>query len=285
MTVKSAARKKSSASRAPISWIDHGLRMAVVLPFRLVRQEIGFMRRNGVGLELVLYDTNWICKYPADKVAELADLLGEAGIELTVHGPIYDLNPGSLDVVIRDYTRHCYFKTLAVCHALGAKALVLHLGMNPLLPESALDEWLSTSARTWEPIIDMAAQMGVTIRLENMFVPNPKFLVDLKESLASDTVKFCFDVGHFNVYSKTPLKLWLDEIGDAIDEVHLNDNNGIEDLHLTLGRGSFDFESFFAELSARGIDPQFTIEMNSDKYQRSLNYLVRNNWLEPFAKG
>ncbi len=243
------------------------------------------MRRNGVGLELVLYDTNWICNYPADEVAEMADLLRREGIHLNVHGPIHDLNPGSLDVVVRDYTRHCFFKTLALCHALGAKALVLHLGVNPLLPASALDGWLDTCVRTWEPIVEMAEQLGLTIRLENMYVQDPRFLVSLKKSLKSDAIKFCFDIGHFNVYSRTPLKLWLDEIGDSIDEVHLNDNNGREDLHVELGKGNVDFEGFFAELSARGIDPQFTIEMTSDRFQRSLKYLAKNDLLEPFAKG
>jgi sugar phosphate isomerase/epimerase len=243
------------------------------------------MRRNGVGLELVQYDTNWVCNYPADKVAELADLLRKEKIDLTVHGPIHDLNPGSLDDVVRDYTRHCFFKTLALCHALGARALVLHLGVNPLLPASALDGWLATSIRTWEPIVDMAEQLGLTIRLENMYVQDPRFLVSLKKSLKSDAIKFCFDIGHFNVYSKTPLKLWLDEMGDSIDEVHLADNDGFDDVHAALGKGNVDFESLFAELSARGVDPQFTIEMTSDKFPRSLNYLAKNEFLKPFEKG
>ena len=96
----------------------------------MVRQKLGFLRRNGLGVEIILYDTNWICNYPPEKVAELAELLHDAEIETTVHGPIHDLNPGSLDVVVRDYTRHCYFKTLAICHALGAESR--ELGCNDI---------------------------------------------------------------------------------------------------------------------------------------------------------
>jgi len=269
---------------SPDPRIDSGPRISVALPFRMARREIGFLSRNGLGLELVLYDTNWICSFPADKVAELSKGLNAAGIRLIVQGPIYDLNPGSLDGVIRDYTRHCYFKTLAVCHALGAKALVLHLGLNPLLPDSALGGWLDASIRTWGPIVDMAEQMGITIRLENMFTPSPRFLVGIMDGLRSDAVKICFDIGHFNVYSKAPLEHWLDEIGYALDEVHLNDNNGIEDNHLELGKGNIDFSGFFDELSDRGIDPEFTIEMTSDKFENSLKYLKENKLLEPFAR-
>jgi sugar phosphate isomerase/epimerase len=250
----------------------------------MVRREIGYMRRNGLGVEIALYDTNWICKYPGEKVAALSRLLRDAGIEVAVHGPIHDLNPGSLDVVIRDYTRHCYFKTLAICHALAAKSLVLHLGINPLLPEGALNSWLESSILTWRPLVELAEQLSLTILLENMFVPSPRFLVALKNGLKSDAVKFCFDVGHFNVYSRTSLSRWMDELGADIAEVHLNDNAGLEDEHLALGKGTFDFSRFFRELKARGINPQFTVEMTREKFDASLSYLKENEFIAPVAK-
>ena len=36
-----------------------GANIAIALPLRMVRRKINFMRRNGLGLELMLYDTNW----------------------------------------------------------------------------------------------------------------------------------------------------------------------------------------------------------------------------------
>jgi sugar phosphate isomerase/epimerase len=264
-------------------WTRRGLSVFVAIPFRMVRRRIGFLRRNGLGVEIVFYDTNWICNYPAEEIAETADMLREGGIEVTVHGPIHDLSLGSLDTVIRDYTRHCYFKTLAICHALGARSLVLHLGLNPLLPDSALSSWLEGSIRAWEPLVSMAEQIGLTIRLENMFIGSPKFITDLKKGLKSDAVKICFDIGHFNVYSTLPLNDWLDEIGPDLDEVHLHDNRGTENEQLALGKGTIDFRGFFDELAGRGIIPQFTIEMTSKKFDESLRYLVRNDLFAPFG--
>ena len=208
----------------------------------------------------------------------------KADIEVTAHGPIHDLNLGSLDAVIRDYTLHCYFKTLAICHALGATSLVLHLGLNPLLPESALDSWLEESIQTWKPIVGMAEQLGMTLRLENMFLPSPRVLVDLRNGLKSKAVKICFDLGHYSVYSKVTLKQWLDDIGPDLTEVHLNDNRGTENEHLALGKGTIDFKKFFKELAARDVCPQFTLEMTSEKFEESLHYLVRNNLLTPFIE-
>lgn len=261
-----------------------GANIFVALPLRMVRRKIDFMRRNGLGLEIMLYDTNWICGSPVEKVADLAALLRAEDIEVSVHGPIHDLNPGSLDTVIRDYTLHCYFKTLAICHALGAKSLVFHLGINPLLPESALDSWLEGSLLTWKPIVDMAEQLQVTLRLENMFVLSPSFLVDLKDGLNSHAVKTCFDIGHFCVHSNVPLNQWLDELGDDLVEVHLNDTSGKEDEHLSLGEGVIDFKEFFDELAERNLNPQFTLEMTSEKFEKSLQYLDRNKFLTPFQQ-
>ncbi len=281
---KKAVPKKHGQDACLTQRNNGGVNISVALPLRMVRRKIDFMRRNGLGLEIMLYDTNWICGSPVEKVADLARLLRAENIEVSVHGPIHDLNPGSLDTVIRDYTLHCYFKTLAICHALGAKSLVFHLGINPLLPESALDSWLEGSLLTWKPIVDMAEQLQVTLRLENMFVPSPRFLVDLKDGLNSHAVKVCFDIGHFCVHSKVPLIQWLDELGNDLVEVHLNDTSGKEDEHLSLGEGVIDFKGFFDELAGRKLNPQFTLEMTSENFEKSLQYLDRNKFLTPFQQ-
>ncbi|GAB4352159.1 MAG: sugar phosphate isomerase/epimerase [Candidatus Abyssubacteria bacterium] len=264
-------------------WLPQGVCVSAALPYRMISRKLNFLIRNSLGLEVVLYDTDWICNYSGDKVQEIAHRLWDGGVDVSAHGPVHDLNAGSLDVVIRDYTRHCYFKTLAICHALGAKNLVLHLGLNPLLPESALDKWLFHSVRTWTPIVEMAEQLRITIALENMFIPDPQYLIALKEQLRSDIVRYCFDIGHYHAFSKVPLSNWLDELGTDIVEVHLNDNMGSEDEHLALGKGSIDFRRFFRELATRKIMPRFVIEMTSEKFEESLDYLARNDLLSAFS--
>ncbi len=276
---RAGKREKSVSVRVP-----PGLDISVTLPLRMLHRQLGFLRRHGLGVEVMLYDTNWICNWPVDKVSEIARELRDAEIKVSAHGPIHDLNPGSLDAVIRDYTRHCYLKTLAICGALGAESLVLHLGINPLLPESALDKWLAGSLHTWTPIVELAEQLGIGIRLENMFLPSPKFIVALKNGLKSNVVKFCFDISHFTVYGKIPLSEWLNELGDDVAEIHLSDTMGKDDEHLALGKGATDFRRFFRELTTRDIHPQFTIEMTNEKFEESLKYLLENGLLAAFVK-
>lgn len=261
-----------------------GARLSVALPPRMAPRRLSFLQTYGLGVEIMLYDTNWICNWPKDRMTHLGRRLRELDIDVSVHGPVHDLNPGSLDIIIRDYTQHCFLKTLAICQALGARNLILHLGINPLLPESALDKWLTDSIRTWSPIVELAKQLHITLQLENMFLPAPGFIVALKQGLASEVVKYCFDVAHFNVYSNITLERWLDELGNDIAEIHLNDNLGADDEHLALGAGSMDFGGLFRQLSARKVNPRFMLEMTSDKFEPSLAYLTSNNLLTPFCK-
>jgi sugar phosphate isomerase/epimerase len=279
---------KAGAKRVPRQFSEackrKELDIAVALPPRLVQRNMAFLQRHGLGVEVMLYDTNWVCNWPKEKVADLGKILRDLDVKVSAHGPVHDLNPGSLDVVIRDYTQHCFFKTLSVCQAVGAKYLVLHLGINPLLPDSALDKWLTDSLLTWRPIVELAEQLGITILLENMFLPSPKFLVALKEGLASERVKFCFDIGHFQVYTGIPLEEWLDRLGRDIVELHLNDNSGADDEHLALGAGMIDFSAAFSQLASRNILPRFVLEMTSKKFVRSLSYLTANDLLSPFRR-
>jgi sugar phosphate isomerase/epimerase len=52
---------------------------------------------------------------------------------------------------------------------------------------------------------------------------------------------FCFDTGHFNIFSKTSLDKWLSPLREHIREFHLHDNYGTDDDHLPIGRGNFSF--------------------------------------------
>jgi sugar phosphate isomerase/epimerase len=112
-----------------------------------------------------------------------------------------------------------------------------------------------------------------------MFLPSPRFMTALKKGLSSNAIKFCFDIGHFSVYTEIPLEEWLDQLGDAIVEMHLNDNSGTDDEHLALGAGAIAFRELFQKLSERRIFPRLTLEMTSEKFEPSLAYLAENDLL------
>ena len=85
----------------------------------------------------------------------------------------------------------------------------------------------------------------------------------LFERLNSDYVCFCFDTGHFNVFSRAPLNLWLKELGQYLGHLHLHDNHGSFDEHLPVGNGTFPFAELFSALRGIKARPLITLEAHA----------------------
>jgi sugar phosphate isomerase/epimerase len=110
--------------------------------------------------------------------------------------------------------------------------------------------------------------------LENIFENEPSSLRELLSRLPSPPFGFCFDTGHFQVFSDVSLDEWIESLGPWLREVHLHDNDGSGDHHSPPGRGTFDFDSLFRLLAALPQDILGTIEAHSEAdLLESLGYL------------
>ena len=87
----------------------------------------------------------------------------------------------------------------------------------------------------------------------------------LFELLSSDHICFCFDTGHFNVFSYAPLSVWLAEMGKYLGHLHIHDNHGSTDEHLPVGCGTFPFIRFFETLREIKVKPTLTLEAHSQE--------------------
>jgi sugar phosphate isomerase/epimerase len=84
----------------------------------------------------------------------------------------------------------------------------------------------------------------------------------LIEKIDSPDFGFCFDTGHFNIFSTVTMEQWFESLGRRLVEVHLHDNDGKADSHWALGRGNIDFEKFFGLLNAQASKPVLTLEVH-----------------------
>jgi sugar phosphate isomerase/epimerase len=84
----------------------------------------------------------------------------------------------------------------------------------------------------------------------------------------AERLRFCFDIGHHNIFSDLPMKEWIDELAPFLAEVHLHDNLGEDDDHLAIGQGKIDFPSFFQRLRENVARPQLTIEAFDERKVR-----------------
>ena len=108
--------------------------------------------------------------------------------------------------------------------------------------------------------MDTASKLGVRVAVENVFDEDPEALCRLIERIAHPDFGFCFDTGHFNLFTKVTMERWFERLGKYIFEVHLHDNDGTADSHWALGKGAIDFEKFFGLLRGHGARPVYTIE-------------------------
>ncbi|MDX1622532.1 MAG: sugar phosphate isomerase/epimerase family protein [Gemmatimonadota bacterium] len=254
-------------------------RFALSTSFPEVGRHIDVLAEEDVGIEVALYDTEWLLNLErTTAIRRLGDQLAERGIEVSVHAPIFDLNPGSLDAVIRKHTRRCWERAIGVGGALGARQMTFHTGYLPLLPASAFPGWLALSLEVWERMVDLASDAGVTILLENMFEPNPGILLDLRDQLDARHVGFTLDVAHTHIYGSVEPDAWWPALGEAVREIHLHDTDGFSDEHLPIGEGAVDWRATFEAIFRYAPDALKVIEMPIETGLASLRRIVAGGY-------
>jgi sugar phosphate isomerase/epimerase len=90
----------------------------------------------------------------------------------------------------------------------------------------------------------------------------------------SPALMACVDVGHTHLFSSIDLDTWLDVMAPYLIHVHLNNNLGKVDEHLSLDAGVIDYEEVLPKLRALPLRPAFSLEIEDvADIRRSLPYL------------
>lgn len=198
----------------------------------------------------------------------LGTLLDDLGLGLVCHMPTF-VSTADLTDSIREASIEEVLNSLDVAAELGAEKVVLHpstvMGMASLVMEEAMARALDALRR----FVAHAAVLGLPLCLENMFprispyVEAPRF-----EPLFTQfpDLRLTFDAAHAHIGDlagrriKAILKRW----GKRIGHVHLSDNDGYGDSHLTLGAGTLPLEMILKRLAAVGYDDTITLEIFSE---------------------
>jgi sugar phosphate isomerase/epimerase len=230
--------------------------------------------REGLGIEVTLYDTAWMMSDGAlDQARETGEELADRGIAVTAHGPLYDLNPGSLDPTVRTYTGECFTRGVQVAAALGADKVVYHTAYNPLLPDGVLTGWKELAAPIWADVLATAAVEGVQVCLENSYEPSAEFFRDLYDAFSDGSAAMCFDPAHVHLYSNDGQSNWMVVMGDRVTHLHLNDNSGSSDDHLGLGAGNIPYREFLTDLCDVCCGATVVLEMQVERALASIEFL------------
>ncbi len=233
------------------------------VPFRMVEANIGRILSLEIGIEIYI-DNHVIEEIGASEAKELGTRLEGYGIACTVHAPFMDLSPGGFDRSVRRITLEKLKKSVEMAQLLKARGIVCHPGYDKWRFDGNEKFWLDTSVETWTEVIK-EADKSLLVMVENIFEEHPSSLCALFDHFKKENLWFCFDSGHFNLFSKIPLDGWLVPLKNRVKEMHLHDNHGTSDEHLPVGAGTFPFRELKAFLRQTG-DLIFTTEVHSEGY-------------------
>ncbi|MCQ2518347.1 MAG: TIM barrel protein [Lachnospiraceae bacterium] len=162
---------------------------------------------------------------------------------LTSHGAFFDVTVFSDDGCIADISKKRIIRSMEIAGQIGAGAVVFHTNLNPFITtEKYLNNWLDRNEEFFSEVC--ARYPDITVLLENMFDNSPKMLATLALRL-KDISNFgvCLDYAHAFISGES-LKEWAETLSPYIKHVHINDNDGRNDLHAALGSGRIDWEEF-----------------------------------------
>lgn len=237
------------------------IRPHVHVPYDGIDKYLKFIRTEKLNLE-IYFGSRQADELDRDDILALKKKL-DYGPEISVHAPFMDLSPGAVDSKVREVTIDRFIDVIHHSKILEPNVVVFHSGYDKWKYDKRVDIWLERSMETWQPINDMAADMGIMIAIENIFEEEPGNLKLLMEEMDSKNFGVCFDTGHFNLFSSVSLTEWIDAIRPYIIELHLHDNSRTGDDHLPIGDGTFDFNLLFRMLE--GIECVHTLEAHSVK--------------------
>lgn len=242
------------------------------IPFDRIGEHLFLIKEKQINLE-ILFTSQILDSVKNFEIIEVKDKL-DYNPFITIHAPYMDLSPGAVDSKVRSVTLERFFHILEIAKILKPEIIVFHSGYEKWKYALNVNLWLEMSLKTWPLILKEAISIGTKIAIENVFEDEPLNLRLLMEEIRSESFGICFDSGHFNLFSRIPLKEWLNQLRPYIIELHLHDNNGTFDDHFAIGEGSFDFNTLFSELKDKNII--YTIEAHTpDGVIKSLDRLKR----------
>jgi sugar phosphate isomerase/epimerase len=240
------------------------------VPFNRIAEYRDLIKKKKLNLE-IYFGSAVLDAITEDEVRGLRAFL-DYQPSLSIHAPFMDLSPGAVDTKVRRATTERFSQVLDIAEILRPRVIVFHSGYEKWKYALNVGIWLQKSLLTWRPVNVRASEIGVKIAIENIFEDEPSNLKLLMEEMASDNFGVCFDTGHCHLFSAVPLEDWMRSLNPYILELHLHDNDRTSDLHLPIGEGTFDFDTFFRLLARR--DCVFTLEAHTpEHFMKSLEYL------------
>ena len=214
-------------------------------------------------------------QYPSEKIDE--ELLESFNLKYSIHAPFMDVNIASLQDQSRLNSIKQIKASIDLANEIDAEAVVVHPGVTSFLPNKYFrKEVIGFAKESMLELGEYGEDLGVLTTFENM----PNFesmlfenMVELNDFLEENGLFMTLDIGHANHAGYAADEM----IFDSIKHIHIHDNFGDDDSHLTLGEGNIELKRIVNTLESKSYDGIYIIEVNDyDSIKKSYEYMKKN---------
>lgn len=216
---------------------------------------------------------------PWEHRVEFKDVLPSYNLKTQLHAPLSDANLGSIVPEFWELSVRHVERALRGAAIIGATRVTIHPGNHTALSRGHYKKLHAQARKAVKRLDKTGRDLGLELCLENM-PTGWAFETDSLEKLLDLTegteFKLCYDLGHAHVAQR--LKEF-DKAAKKIANVHLSDNKGDFDAHLTLDEGTLPWRDSLAKLLKGGYKGTFVVESRTHdsgaQSQRLLEALLR----------
>lgn len=226
--------------------------------------------KNGIGMEIQCFPQHILDDNNEELIRKFQEKLKDFNGTVSLHGSSFDLCPGSTDKKILEITKYRYLQSIEIAESLGASYVVFHSQLNPLLTVEKIRHMkINNQIEFWNDLLEELQDKNITILLENEYDHNYEELLYMIESINSEKVKVCLDIGHALAYSKLNLKDWISGLDSHIKYIHLHWNDRENDSHDM--PSNEQLELLRKILIANNINPIITLEYRAENIVKEVD--------------
>lgn len=171
---------------------------------------------------------------------KLLDIHASCGIEKCWFSPVEYERKAGVELVLNRSVM------LAELNPTGLGALTMHIpetAASQLTEQARLELPAKIDAlmRSLDELIPYLYKYGVKIAVENSYSDDFQLIKRVLESYPAECIGMTYDSGHGNMNECKGAE-YLKAHLDRLEVLHLNDNNGVKDLHQPAGYGTLNWE-------------------------------------------